>query len=584
MTTIKSYALGLGALLAFTSPTHLRAQEPEDFGFGEIVNVQLVNVEVWVTDRQGRPVSGLTVEDFEILEDGQPVAITNFAEVREDRPVEKSFERTPSAAAPVAEAPGIPTVEPSHLVIYFDQLNLSPMSRNRLIDDVRNLLVNESVPPERVLILSQDESLRTLATFGSTWPELDQALERLAKTAPAGGLRTSEKRLAIRGLQTEWDLAKEQVSNTGSPNPANVDAACEIFAPRAFAQIQGFARQTRQRIEISLDHLASAASFLTGVPGVKTMLYVSDALERAPGADLIAFVRSLCPTQRGGPMLVLSNELGADFERLTSHANANRVTIYTLQALGLEFSSTAGADQGSIDFLGAGAFDLSSRNNERDGMAMLAAETGGRAIFNRNDFDAELARIAEEMRSYYSLAYVPPHGGDRGEHRIKVRLRSNDLRARYRRAYQDKSPDERMTERLEGAIYLGLVENPLGVRLAAGSLEELDKNRLLLPLHVLIPTDNVVYLPSGEEWVAQLSLQVSTRNTKTLKGALEQRVYRVPKPSDPAQETVGLLLRLEVPAGVHVVAVGLRDDATLESSFVSTTLEINPSQPATNAG
>ena len=326
----------------------------------------------------------------------------------------------------------------------------------------------------------------------------------------------------------------------------------------------------------SLDHLASAASFLTGVPGVKTLLYVSDALERAPGAELVAFIRNLCPSQQGAPLLILSNELGSEFERLTRHANANRVTIYTLQGSGLTASATGGAEQASMDFRGAAAFDTALRNNERDGMSMLAVETGGRTVFNRNDFGAELDTIAAEMSSYYSLAYEPIHGGDRGEHEIKVRLKSKSLEARHRRGYRDKSSNERMTERLEAAVYLGLVENPLGVRLVAGTLRAKEDGKLLsLPLHVLVPTEKIAFLPTESESFAQLSLQLSTRNTKTQKGTFEQKLYRVPKPADEAQDVVGLVMDLEVPEGVHLVAIGLRDDATLESSFVSTTLELS---------
>src|SRR5207247_6580101 len=43
------------------------------------VDVKVVNVDVSVTDGSGKPVSGLTKDDFEVLEDGQPQAITNFS-------------------------------------------------------------------------------------------------------------------------------------------------------------------------------------------------------------------------------------------------------------------------------------------------------------------------------------------------------------------------------------------------------------------------------------------------------------------------------------------------------------------------
>src|SRR4029079_293532 len=46
--------------------------------FFENVNVDIINVEVFVTDKAGNPVKGLKQEDFQILEDGRPVAISNF--------------------------------------------------------------------------------------------------------------------------------------------------------------------------------------------------------------------------------------------------------------------------------------------------------------------------------------------------------------------------------------------------------------------------------------------------------------------------------------------------------------------------
>src|SRR5690349_14078833 len=54
------------------------AQEQNDETFYDSVEVNVVNVEVFVTDRGGQRVKGLTQSDFEVLEDGQPVEITNF--------------------------------------------------------------------------------------------------------------------------------------------------------------------------------------------------------------------------------------------------------------------------------------------------------------------------------------------------------------------------------------------------------------------------------------------------------------------------------------------------------------------------
>src|SRR4029077_10137092 len=62
--------------------------------FGTAIDVSVVNLDVFVTDKKGKPVTGLRQEDFEILEDGKPVAISNFY-----------AERRGTAPAPAAAVP-----------------------------------------------------------------------------------------------------------------------------------------------------------------------------------------------------------------------------------------------------------------------------------------------------------------------------------------------------------------------------------------------------------------------------------------------------------------------------------------------
>jgi hypothetical protein len=235
-----------------------------------------------------------------------------------------------------------------------------------------------------------------------------------------------------------------------------------------------------------------------------------------------------------------------------------------------------------VDLRSLNSFDAAMRTSERAGLSTLAAETGGRTIFNTNTFGEALLDVARDMSSYYSLAYIPPHGGDEAEHDIEVRVKDKALRARHREGYRDKSANVRMTERLQGAVYLGLVENPLDVRLAAGAISPDGKGTFLrLPLHILIPADRVVFLPREGGVSAQISVQVSTRNTVDQKGVFEHRAYRINWRTDSDQEMVNLVMDLEVPPGVHLVAVGVRDDATRDTSFVSTTVEVHPTPVAT---
>ena len=570
------------AIAAVVLPTfrgNVEAQDRETYSFGEVIDVQLVNVEAWVTDGRGNPIKGLSAADFEVLEDGEPVEITYFAEIDGDRRVLDSVERVLAAADPEAAPAQPPAIDPNHLVIYFDQLHLKPAGRNRLINTLRDFLAAERVAAERVLILNQDYGLTTEVTFGSTWQEIDAALERIAKTAPAGGRVDMEKRLALQRLQDKWTWARE-IGGAGGQTGSLGDAACQFFLPRARPEVELFARESRDRIAVTMGHLTSAASFLTGVPGAKTLLYVSDSLERSPGADLMSFVSGLCPVQDRSSQFVVSDELSLAFRQLTRHANANRVTIYAMQAQGLQASFAGSASQRALDQQGTRGLDTAVRLNERDGLSNLAAETGGRAIFNSNDYGGELTNIALEMGSYYSLAYEPPHGGDQLEHQIEVRIKDRKLKVRHRRGYRDKSPDLRMTERLQGAVYLGLVENPLGVRLGAGDVSVTGKGQMTVPLHIFVPAASVAFLPEEESLAAHLSVQVGTRDTKTDKGLFQQSAFRIRRAADDATEMVGVVMRLTLPEGVHLVAVGLRDDATRESSFVTTTLELRPAAAA----
>jgi hypothetical protein len=83
-----------------------RAQPPPVFPTG----AQLVTIDVVVVDRDGRPVRGLTREDFQVNDGGAPQAITHFEAV--------------SAAAPDA-AP--PTLAPRSFVIVYDDLHIAPL-------------------------------------------------------------------------------------------------------------------------------------------------------------------------------------------------------------------------------------------------------------------------------------------------------------------------------------------------------------------------------------------------------------------------------------------------------------------------
>ena len=454
------------------------------------------------------------------------------------------------------------------LVLYFDELFSKPAGRKQLIEDLRTFLELRRVPPERVLILRQDQGLRVEANFGSSRAELEAALDRLETVSTRGIQTWADEKQALARLQQDWELEAVVRASQG------VDP-CDRFLPRAFNQVQFHINQSRARIGETIEHLTDTAGFLAGLPGPKTLIYVSDGLALTPGADLLSFAKYLCPGRQDDRRLDYFEGMGEPFRRLSRHANANRVTIYTIQALGLRqhLSATSADQRGVARTTGAlSRYNSESRMQQRQGMGYLADETGGRAIVNRTRFIEELEQIAEDMTSFYSLAYAPPHGGDGLEHRIEVKVRGEKLRVRHRPGYRDKGANQRLIERLQSALYLNLMANPLEVRLGAGEVTEGERGRLTVPLHVRIPVERITFLPQPGGDMASLKVLVLTRDEREAKTAFKQESYRLPRPAE--ADSVSLVLELDLEAGIHTIAFGVRDDATHEASFVATGVDL----------
>jgi hypothetical protein len=97
MTRSLRYAGAVGLMVLGTAP--LTPQQTGEQSAGPVirVTVDLVQVDAVVTDSQGRHVTGLKSEDFQILEDGKPQKITHFSYV--------AGTAVPGGPAPVSRAP-----------------------------------------------------------------------------------------------------------------------------------------------------------------------------------------------------------------------------------------------------------------------------------------------------------------------------------------------------------------------------------------------------------------------------------------------------------------------------------------------
>src|SRR3954464_4301260 len=158
------------AKLAPTAST-AKADEP----FVETVNVGVVNVDVYVTDKKGSPVTGLTKNDFQLLENDRPVEITNFYAVNAGKAVTPltSIETAATAPAPGAPAPAemekvqTPEDQRLRLIVYIDNYNLRPFNRNRVMRELRAFLGQNLGKDDLMMLATYDRELHIRHTFTS---------------------------------------------------------------------------------------------------------------------------------------------------------------------------------------------------------------------------------------------------------------------------------------------------------------------------------------------------------------------------------------------------------------------------------
>lgn len=559
--TLGSVSPALAATAA-DPPKKGAAQKPErEDLFLETVNVSVVNVDVYVTDKKGEPVPNLGKDDFEIFENGKPVEITNFYAVQGGKALPTAGEAPPPAVAGAPAAPSrleqvsIPEDQRLRLIIYIDNFNLQPFNRNRVMRELRAFLGQHVGRQDQVMLVTYDRELHVRNPFTSDTSLIANRLLELEKISAQGVHATSERREALQKIQDSQSVAE-----------------AESYA-RTYAQSQ------TNDAEFTLDGIKNIVNGMAGLPGRKAIVYVSDGLQMMVGQDVYYAVHAKYAEQTTSLTEATQFDMSRRFRELTAQANANRVTFYTIDAAGLRtFSSNDASVQGPGPTAPGSAqlIDSMQIQNLQSTLQTLAEETGGQVIMNSNSFTPGLEKMARDFGSYYSLGYTPPHYGDGRYYKIDVRLKkkNREVKVRHREGYRDKSTESRMTDGTLAALKFTFEDNPLGISVEFGEIQKRDDGFFLVPVLVRIPLGKLVLVPreTGNS-DAKVRLFVSAIDSNENTSDVQQAPIPISIPKDKIAEavnkqyvyTVTLLMR----GGDQRVAVGVRDDIAAQASFLS---------------
>lgn len=580
---------GLFALLPLLAGAAALPAQPGQ-PFVDSVDVQVVEVDVAVTDRRGRPVRGLTREDFELYVDGRPVEIANFFEsaILVEEPARRRNRDRPVVRS--RGTPGAPDQGALTVVFYLDDPNIFPSHRTRLL---RRL--EAAVEPWRSMGASfmLARFLNRLEVLVPPTPDLDAILEGAAGV-PKGSPRAIQngdgaRRFAIRSLIDAYEFCER----------ARYCRPCEDNWGELLSLARQYADNQATNGAIAVDGLADLVTTLSGVPGRKAVVYVTDGLPQRPGISVLDYLgNELCSDLRpSAPSETMAEMVQYDessrFNRFSAHANANRVTFYGVDAAGVrDASPDISLDNPSRR--------PSSRNanlrsmNAQSGLHLLARETGGKALINANDLSILLDDMTDQLAASYSLGFVSEERRPGEVRQISVLLApgaGKGRRIEYRRTFRDKSLDERLAERLLSVAYLGNAENPLEASIDFGGTKLLEKKIHELTVGVSLPADSVPSLAGGNGASPGASTRlrlwlVAVEDEKGARTTVRQKTIDVGGAAGVAADDgrYRVEVAMNLPEGNYLVAAGIRDERTGLTSLIREPVSVPSVEVATEGG
>src|SRR5262245_1879562 len=422
------------------------------------IETELVQIDVVVTDKQGKLVRDLKRVDFELFEDGKKQEISHFAVGTAAQPArwlavekKKPAEKSPADSTPVEIQAG------RYIVIAVDDFHIAPENLLNAKRTLQRFINNQMVAGDQVAIATTSGNIGMFQQFTNERDVLERAVNRLSVqnrqvTSPSDIPRISEYQAELIdiGDQDALELAVQEIlrlepmpsppPNAGrggggrgglnAPSPDGGTSPRERAVLQAQSRARGIVAQNAHYTRATLSNLESVIRNLRNLTGRKILILLSDGFHLGGNSSSQIF----------------------DMRRITDAATRAGVVIYSIDARGLvavvpggSASEPSGADD--INLPGARArIENSAVQAKLDGLNALASDTGGTLFKNSNDLNLGLQRVLDANETYYVLAYEPatPYRDGRF-HKIEVSVAGRpDLKVRTRKGYfapKDKSGD-----------------------------------------------------------------------------------------------------------------------------------------------
>ncbi|BCS34829.2 hypothetical protein TBR22_A40550 [Luteitalea sp. TBR-22] len=448
------------------------------------VEANFVRVDVYPTNAKGEPVTDLTADDFELLEDDRTQKVTQFERVAVSTATAREERRDPVSADDGRKQAADPRRRV--FVVFLDTWHTDFAGAVRARKPLVNMLERLIGPDDLFAVMTPDMDPRQI-TFARRTETIDDMLMKQTQW----GMKESLVRLHPEEQQLEMCYPE------GMPPPGCSGAN---LSPQSQAALRnannGIAAQLirRRREKEVLDSLENLVRYLGGVREErKALITVTTGYQMfEPKQDLLRREDCATPPSMGrtgtgpdgritdnlrgvqnGPVGSMSSIECATtamkyamlnnrqrFIALTQEANRYNVSFYPFDPRGLAaFDKNLGdrdermvADRGEWYNKETGTRpgtmmgDRASLNVRLDSLRLLADNTDGLAIINTNNLDAGAQRIVQDLSSYYLLGYYSNNEKLDGNWRtIKVRVKRPGVQVRARKGYRAMRAEDMAT-------------------------------------------------------------------------------------------------------------------------------------------
>ena len=390
------------------------------------VTTRLVTLDVVATDSRGNPVRDLKPEDLQIFEEHKAQQKIEHFEY---------FEKLANAGARGNSTSAIRN--PANVIsnqLPLDQLKIPPtvllmdglntQTPNQLLGRGHMVELLRSLPPDTpIAVFLLGSSLRILQGFTSDGNLLRAGLDQ----AVTG---TTVQPNPLNDLSNTSNYIQDQIAGMDT----NFGFQSQLGTVQNFEK-EEYSLTIDLRAKETLGALAQIGQYLSGIPGRKNLIWISES-----------FPLSIAPDPETG-----NNPFGGIREysdQVKSVANAltdAQVAVYPMDVRELQVLQSLSASQSlalpQTRMGGRGPATVqhiegTNLQESQNTMDELAQDTGGKACKNSNDLAGCVLTALKDSSSYYEMSYYPQNVNWDGKyHKILVKTSRPGVKLTYRRGY-----------------------------------------------------------------------------------------------------------------------------------------------------